>query len=294
MSKKVLSLLRKLPARALDRLIMMGSVQRILGSIGRDLSPERWIFVIGCYNSGTTLIANILRNHPLIGGLRTEGGYLTDSLPYPEQFGWPRMWCRCFENIRLESGHGGEELAQRIKRQWSMWFPGDTPNLVEKTVSNAARMPFLQAYFKPAYFIYIVRNGYATAGGIQRKANYRRWKCSYDSYPIELCAEQWRFTDEIIEQDRNGIDHFIQIYYEDLVENPKEVIQRITDFIGLSSMPINVFSKGWSVHGVKSTIQNMNPESLKLLSKDDVHKIEQVAGHTLTKHGYVNPFYDLL
>lgn len=284
-----MSLLRKLPPRAFDRLIMMGSVQRVLGAIGRDLSPERWIFVIGCYNSGTTLLASILRNHPLIGGLRTEGGYLTDSLPYPEQFGWPRMWCRCLDDIRIEPGHGGEERAQRIKRQWSMWFPRDTPNLVEKTVSNAARIPFLQAYFKPAYFIYIVRNGYAVAGGIQRNANYRRWNCSYERYPIELCAEQWRVADETIEQDRNGTDHILQIYYEDLAANPNDVMRTITDFLGVSPMPKEILNRGWAVHGIKSAIKNMNPKSLRQLSEEDVNKIKQVAGSTLAKHGYASP-----
>lgn len=83
-------------------------------------------------------------------------------------------------------------------------------------------MLFLQEYFQPAYFIYIVRNGYAVAEGIRRKADLRRWKNPfYDkNYPIELCAKQWRKTDELVEQDRRHIRRFLQIYYGELPHTP--------------------------------------------------------------------------
>lgn len=35
--------------------------------------PDKWLFVVGCYNSGTTLLAEMLSRHPNISGLPTEG-----------------------------------------------------------------------------------------------------------------------------------------------------------------------------------------------------------------------------
>lgn len=44
---------------------------------GVELKPQKWIFIVGCYNSGTTLLEKILSLHPMIGSLRDEGVMLT-------------------------------------------------------------------------------------------------------------------------------------------------------------------------------------------------------------------------
>lgn len=270
------------------RLLMQKSVQRILLPFGHDLTPDRWIFVLGCYNSATTLLASILRRHPLMGGLPNEGAFLTDALPYPELFGWPRMWSQCLEKIGLDNGHRGMSRAQRIKRQWSLWFPKGAPNLIEKSISNITRTYFLQEYFDPAYFIYIVRNGYVVSRGIQKKANYARWNCPFkkNGYPIELCAEQWKVSDEIVEKDSKKLKRILYIKYEDLTDNTVESLKKITDFIGISPMPAEILRREWSIHEVNSSIVNMNPIGLERMSEGDFERIESVAGNVLKKYGY--------
>ncbi len=286
-AKKMITLIRKLPPRLLDRILMKKSVQVLLSNFGYEITPERWIFIIGCYNSGTTILASILSRHPSIGGLRTEGAFLTDSLPYPEQYGWPRMWSQCMEKVSIPAEPSEERRAKRIKKHWSLWFPKQMPNLVEKTVSNAARMPFLQEFFQPAYFIYIVRNGYAVSAGIKQKANLKRWKNSiYEHYPIELCAEQWLRTDEIVQKDSKHIKKFLQISYEDLTENSYSTMSDITDFLGINEFPVEFLDEEWIVHGEKSVISNMNNRSIRYLSENDKIKIKQVCGETLLKYGY--------
>ncbi len=255
----------------------------------RSLTPDRWVFVIGCYNSGTTLLASILRQHPEMGGLPNEGAFLTDSLPYPEQKGWPRMWIKCLDYIKSVGTDSEEKRAEKIKCHWSLWYPKDAPNLIEKTISNAVRMPFLQKNFKPAYFIYIVRDGYAVAKGIQRKANYSRWGCSYaedEGYPIELCAEQWKISDEIVQRDKVGLKHFLEVTYEELTDNPKETFTKITDFLNVSAMPDEVFDAGWDIHEVSSKIKNMNERSHKYLTESDIDAINSVASDLLEKRRY--------
>lgn len=286
-AKKVITWIRKLPPRLLDRVLMKKPVQVLLSYFGNEITPERWIFIIGCYNSGTTILASILNRHPSIEGLRTEGAFLTDSLPYPEQFGWPRMWGQCLEKVSIPADPSEEWRAKRIKKHWSLWFSNKKPNLVEKTVSNATRMPFLQEYFQPAYFIYIVRNGYAVSAGIKQKSNLKRWKnCNYEHYPIELCAEQWLRTDEIVQNDRKCIKNFLQISYEDLTENFSDTMKGITNFLGINEFPKEFLGEEWVVHGEKSVIRNMNNRSFKNLSEDDRIKIKQVCGKTLNKYGY--------
>ncbi|MEX0729903.1 MAG: sulfotransferase [Aquisalimonadaceae bacterium] len=284
------ALLQSLPGLAMDRVLMQPRLHRMLLPFGRELKPRRWVFVLGCYNSGTTLLASVLGQHPEIGGLRTEGVYLTDSLPYPEAYGWPRMWWQCLERVRLPI-EGQEERARRIRRQWSIWYPRGIDNLLEKSVANAARMPFLNAYFQPAYFIYIIRNGYAAAAGIREKANLKRWGNPYADagYPMQLCARQWLTTDELVQADSRKVRHFLPVYYEDLTARPAETLASVTTFLGLQPMPVQVVGRDWSVHGIKAPIRDMNAVNIARLSETDIDAVEAVAGKQLRRHGYQRP-----
>jgi hypothetical protein len=288
--------LRDLHLRALNKLRQVSAVQKMLTPFGKDLHPKRWIFIIGCYNSGTTLLERLLASHSNIGSLGFLGQYaegvdLADALPRPEDFQWPRMWCRCLDQIRIKTDSGGVERANRIKRQWSIWYPKGVDNLLEKSIANATRMPFLQNHFQPAYFIYVLRNGYAVAEGIRRKTNPRRWEnpVYQNSYPIEICSEQWKVSDELVQKDRAQIERFIQIKYEELTAHPQYVLDQVTDFLGLDPLPEKVFSESWNVHKVTSPITNMNEQSFKRLSEHEVEIIRNVAGSRLAFNGYHAP-----
>ena len=280
-----------MPYKAFNRLRQTKTCLKILTPLGKPLSPMRWIFIIGCYNSGTTLLDHILAQHPSIAGLQEEGVWLTDSLPRPEDFGCTRMWHKCLENVSLQPGQNMEQLAARIKRQWSIWYPADPANCLEKSIANATHMLFLQEYFHPAYFIYIVRNGYAVSEGIRRKSNLSRWKNPYykKTYSISLCAEQWEVSDELITSEAIHLNRFLQIYYEDLCDKPEYVLSRITDFLGIDPLPRSIFHRAWSVHEKVSSIQNMNHQSIKCLSEQDIQAIAAVAGNRLIKHDYTSP-----
>lgn len=271
-------------------LLMQSPVQSLLLPFGHPLNPDRWIFIVGCYNSGTTLLASMLRKHPMLGGMLNEGAFLTNKLPYPEQQGWPRMWAQCLDHVRIAPDDpGAAERAEKIKKNWSLWYPRDSKNLIEKSIANLARMPYLQEHFKPAYFIYIVRNGYVVSKGIQRKANYKRWNSPYKDkgYPVSLCAEQWKMSDEIAQADGKLLDNFLSITYENFTENSSETLNEITEFLGIPPMPEDVLGLGWNIHDVNSKIKNMNAQGLKQVLPEDAEIIERVAGDTLKKYGYL-------
>ncbi len=274
--------------RVYERLKHTRVAQHLSAYLGRDLQPDRWIFIVGCYNSGTTILARVLGEHPSIGTLPGEGTAYTDVLPAPEDSGWTRMWACCEDDVRLKPRDLAQRDISRIKRQWSMWYPKGTPNLMEKSVANTLRMRFLEAHFAPAYFIEIVRNGYAVAEGIQRRADLDRWpNPEYEEkYPIELCARQWVACCRTVEQSRSDIDRFLRVRYEDFTEDTKGTLDQITRFLGISPIESSVLQKTWSFQEKNEPIKNMNPGSFERLSPRQIRKIEDVAGDVLREHNY--------
>jgi hypothetical protein len=234
---------------------------------------------------------NILASHPLIGGLPIEGAFLTTELSLPEDFGWPRMWCRCLKKVRNLPENLLHKKAVNIKRDWSIWYAKTEPNLLEKSIVNSTSMLFFEKYFKPAHFIHIVRNGYAVAEGIRRKADLHRWKNKYykHQYPIELCAEQWKQSINLINSDKKFIRRLIEIRYEDLVGNTAGVVNQILSFLGLPELSDECFKRNWNIHNIDSPITNMNTVSFKGLSANDILIIEKIARKELLYYGYEKP-----
>lgn len=283
--------LTKVPSIIFNRIITKNIMHKLVLPFGRDIKAKKWIFVIGCYNSGTTLLASILREHPLMCGLPNEGVFLTDVLRSPEEYGWPRMWYKCMDNLKMVDGEDEEKIANRIKHQWSVFYPKCCDHFIEKSISNLLRIPFLQRNFQPAYFIYIVRNGYAVANGIQRKANLKRWGNIYKEshYPIDMCAQQWVKCDEIVQNEYSEIKNILTIKYEDLTENTIATLKCITDFLGLPPMHNDAINHKWSIHEYTASIKNMNRYSISQLDNSEIETIYNVAEKVLKKYQYEKP-----
>lgn len=279
---------RDLPRNALLALAMNRWLLKGLAFFGRELSPEKWIFIVGCYDSGTTVLASLLRDHPRIGGMPNEGSLLTDVLPVPEYLGWPRMWSECEDQLLIPPAEEADR-ARRIKKHWSLWFDRGAPVLAEKSIANMTRLGFLERHFSPAYFIHIIRNGYAVSAGIRKNANMRRWRARFDTYPIEMCARQWVVADEKFEGQSHHLSRHLSVYYENFSDNPVETMRKITDFLGEEPLDTHLVNKKRSIHQYNSQIVNMNERSIKNLSLSDIDTIEQVAGDRLRLHGYERP-----
>jgi hypothetical protein len=260
----------------------------ISARLGWKPQPDKWIFIVGCYNSGTTLLQKMLASHPTVGTLPREGVFLTDALPYPEQYGWTRMWHKCLAKMNRDLNKNPQARANRAKKQWSVWFPEGASCLLEKSIANTTRMLFLQRYFQPAYFIHIVRNGYAVAEGIRRKANLEKWpNPEYNgSYPIELCARQWRRNLEIVGDVKPDLNNYYELSYENLTAQPHEELQKIYQFLELKPPGEKKVDKKWEIHEKKETIKNMNSRSFNRLSAKDKRQIDNEAGDLLKEKDY--------
>ena len=274
--------------KLLNKIARTNSGKKIFAKIGQSLAGKRWVFIIGCYNSGTTLLQRLLLSHPSIAGMPAEGAAYTDVIIRPEELGWTRMWCECHEEIRLQSDYTSSG-AKKLKSQWSWMIDKNNAEvIVEKSIVNTLHARFLNEYFNRPKFIHLVRNGYAVSEGIRRKALPSRWKNPkfHDTYPISLCAKQWAESLKEVERLRDDHIDIFEVKYEQLCEHPEKYLNQIYNYIGVSSLHEAVTEKQWLVHGNLAPIKNMNGQNISNLSPDDIKQVQNVCSELLEHYGY--------
>jgi hypothetical protein len=265
-------------------------LRECLGQLNREiriaLTPlpkdKTWVFLVGCYNSGTTLLAELLGQLPSISALSTEGHFITDQFVKDYDIGLPRMWVEREDLFRLtEDDHGPDPV--RVKKEWAMRLDLKKPVLLEKSPPNSAKTRWLQQHFENAHFIGIMRNGYAVAEGITRKANPKHL---INSWPIEKSIYQWKRSNEVLQQDAEHLKRFIWISYEDLTEDTIGTLNKITDFIGIENFAQFEAERNWNIHERDEQVRNMNAESIARLTPEQIKRITEVAGEMLDEFGY--------
>ena len=261
-----------------------------LGNMWRELkvaltpvpTPDKWLFLVGCYNSGTTLLAELLSRHPEVRSLPTEGHFITDQFVKDFAIGVPRMWVERESVFRLNENDAGPD-AIRIKKEWGMRARGRGRVFVEKSPPNSARTRWLQAHFREAYFVALVRNGYAVAEGITRKGDPKHLD---EGWPIDMSARQWARGNEVLLEDAEHLDHFMWLRYEDLCEDPGAAIARIAEFVGLERTD-GVYEPGtFAIHERNESIKNMNARSIEKLTREQIDVVNTVAGDMLRHFDY--------
>lgn len=250
-------------------------------------TPEKWVFIIGCYNSGTTLLQKLISQHPDVSSIE-EGAFLTDQLITPEELGWPRMWHKVMEDIRIDLENNNIDI-EKIKKDWSIFLNKNKNVFLEKSIVNSSNMKWFQSNFNNPHFIFIVRNGYAVAEGIKRKSAFSRRslpKKYGNKYPIDICINQWIINNQIIENDSNEINKIKRIFYEDLCKNPDKVINDLYEYIGLKQTKKEISDKKWKIQEKYSRIKNMNSKSINNLSSEEIRKINDKASNLLKFYNY--------
>lgn len=261
-----------------------------LGNILREVKiglkptpkPDKWLFLVGCYNSGTTLLSDLMGRHPQMSALPTEGHFITDQFPKDYEMGVPRMWVDREDVFCLDENDEGPDVL-RIKKEWGMRLDLSKPVLVEKSPPNTARMLWLAKHFENPHFVGIVRDGYAVAEGISRKGDPQSIA---EGWPIEKSAWQWARSNQLMLEYAEKLDKFLLVKYEDLMENPQYHLDQIAAFVGLDPFPTLSEGAEFAIHERKEGLKNMNQQSIDKLTAEQIATINEVAGGMLERLGY--------
>jgi len=241
----------------------------------------KWIFLLGCNNSGTTLVYNVLGLHPAISALPRDGQKLTKALPNSGSLHYPRIWTERLDVLRLTEGDNRCDRARLVYDWIDYKKEVSTEFILVKSPPDTIRSRWLQEVFGHCYFIGLVRNGYVVCEGIRRR----------NRYSMERCARHWNLANKVMLEDSQFLDHFKLLTYEELTHDPIAALGSLADFLGLEQSEFrSIAERKFVVHnidGMRSQIRNFNARSLSRLSPEDNMTITLHAREMLERFGYL-------
>jgi len=104
------------------------------------------LILIGAARSGTKLVRDLVAEHPAV-----------DRVPYDINYIW-RLGNEKLAHDALSPDLLTPQIKQRIFRNFEAYSSG-APFLIEKTVSNCLRVPYVRAVFPDVRYIHLVRDG---------------------------------------------------------------------------------------------------------------------------------------
>jgi hypothetical protein len=234
------------------------SVPRIARPLSRVLPhadpPQSPIFVIGCPRSGTTLLLDALRASGELATVQSEGHILWDEFHHPRDHGWS-------SDAVAPSEIAGRERAY-LYLAIRLFARGG--RFVDKTPANCLRVPYLEALFPGATFVFLRRRGADNVSSLMegwrarpRFVRYRLpepltgleeldgdfwsfvlvpgWRALRTASLEEICAHQYvECNRAVLEARTSSTATWIDLAYEDLVASPGEELRRVYGALGLS------------------------------------------------------------
>ncbi len=227
---------------------------------GAQARLERPLFIVAAPRSGSTLLFETLATTPQLHTLGGEAHWLVESI---EEL---RPGAPGIDSNRLVAAHTQGGVAQRIldgvlcnlrdSQGQAASVALEEIRLLEKTPKNALRVPFFNAIFPDARFIFLWRDPRESLASIIEAWASGNWT-TYAQLPEwdgpwslllppgwrslrgrpreEVAAYQWDCTNRIVLEDLGQLDpgRWTSLRYSGLVSQPRETIERLCDFAGI-------------------------------------------------------------
>jgi hypothetical protein len=240
---EVLSLARAEARRELRVLSGKWQARRRPGTL-----VEEPVFLVGCPRSGTTLLFELLREHPGLSSMPDEGHVFWSAYNHPRRHDW------------RSDELGARDVTDREHRYLETVLASlGSGRALDKTPKNVLRLPYLREHFPRAHIVFMVRDGRSTVASLLEGWRRRRGASYLLPEPLRLRDYQsriWRYIlppgwrdlqgRELAEVatvqyerslDAATLNHDlidVTVRYEDLVANPVETVESLMASLGLS------------------------------------------------------------
>ncbi|MEZ4826782.1 MAG: sulfotransferase [Bacteroidia bacterium] len=186
--------------------------------------------------------------------------------------------------------------SQADKLSWAVFFevlfrlmaPDNEGDFIwgDKTPGYILHYDLLQVLFPGARFVHIIRDPRDYAWSVQNA-----WGRS-----MYRAAHRWNETMKSIREKAAGNANYLEVRYEDLLENPAAVLRQISEFAGLSYEPgmeklQRVTENLGEAKGQKTIIAGNKNKFLDRIPKNKLRRIEELVCTEAKKLSYemVNP-----
>jgi hypothetical protein len=227
---------------------------------------DRPIIIVAAPRSGSTLLFETLIKHPDVWSLGNESHGEIENIPGLS----PRD--RQFDSNVLTAADANPDVCRTLKRVFAERLRSsngtayalipenrrpDAIRIIEKTPKNSLRIPFLNAVFPDALFIFLHRQPEANLASMidawqsGEFVTYRDlpdwngtpwsllltpgWRTLPAQDVATIVADQWQHANAAIVRELSALptDRWRSLSYEDLVNAPVKTVERIWQFCGL-------------------------------------------------------------
>ena len=224
----------------------------------RTSSIKSPVFILGCGRSGTTILGNLLAQHPCVTYLHEPRALWTSA--YPETDIWTERAVTRHGKLVFTESDVNPRKTQALKKLFALELrKSRRPILVEKLPINNFRLPFIRGMFPACRFIHIWRNGLEVARSIEAmsiqgrwfRPNQYRWNMLTEyaqsmpetAHVPALCQSyyekgllEWRVSTEAVTSflGRLPQDNWLEVPYSAFVADRLRTSERLTDFLHLT------------------------------------------------------------
>jgi hypothetical protein len=208
-------------------------------------------FVVGVGRSGTTLLRMMLDAHPLLaippethfvlpliqasGRLRFNPRTVTRSIVRDERRRWNDFGLTEADlHARLEALEPFN-TSDALRAFYLLYADKHgKPRWGDKTPDYVRKMKKIQNTLPEARFIHVIRDG--RDAGLSHNA--RIAKRGKEPVPAREMARRWRKRVVKSRDDAAAVDGYLEVRYEDLIENTETVLRRVCELIELDYEPV--------------------------------------------------------
>lgn len=260
--------------------------------MGKSVSEEKHVFVVGPPRSGTTLVKNVLESHSNICGFVGETrfflrrNYAGFELSRAEDK--RRLPRKEIQNLVRESNSVTEffdAIANKVKESQ------EADIFLEKTPEHALYIDFLTKHFPKSKIVFVVRD--PRDGLRSAKSTPVVWSTFSDKDRVVSFIEVWRRSVAEYMKHKNEV---LLVRYEDFCQAPSKQLSMINEFIGVdcekqqlrpASYGNSEVSKGPSHQRLEQKITTKTVGSYKEeLDECDIRKVEKRARDEMKKLHY--------
>lgn len=243
------------------------------------VGSHKWCFIVGCNNSGTSLLQKLFELTGKVSTHSTEGQLYTRTLTRSIRRRYAYLWSEYIDELIADEKLSPISVGPRLAHDWMRELNTPIKNIiVEKTPANVTRMKLLQQIFPNSYFIGLVRNGYSVSEGIKRKGRHS----------ISKGAKHWNTVNQLLVKNSDTVDRFLLVKYEDLADRPAELVNSIAEFLEMDS---TFFSKAIEAEFTFQTILGSSSRPITNLNSQSIQRLSPADIKTITLHA--KPMLDL-